>query len=279
MLSISTVQEALTYLSMETGRYWSESELFDIVSTLNLRLCASLPTGATSAIWHYTEDFGLVEKFRCHEPLLALLYPHDVARVWLSGECLARHVEDNRIADGELNLLSSPIPITRADIRIRLDILNKILSAWRDAQAGKNQHRVPAFARPRRQLAHVAKQAEPASQPAPANETPPAATPDALPASPTDNTLSELFDPVTIASLEKMFPANGQWSQWAERAARNGLKESREDRALFNPYRAALWFLQQGESGWNLARCNRVLANNLPARSRHEGSMLTGDLN
>ncbi len=124
----------------------------------------------------------------------------------------------------------------------------------------------------------------PASQTAPASES---VTPDAvltsppavaLPVASVDKTLSKLFDPVPIASLEKMFPADGKWKQWAERAARNGLKEVREGRASFNPYRAALWFLKQGETGWDLSRCHRKLAENLPARSRHEASMLTNDL-
>lgn len=92
----------------------------------------------------------------------------------------------------------------------------------------------------------------------------------------TPNALADLFDPVKPAVLERMFPARGKWSEWAERAARNGLKDARDGRAAFNPYRAALWFLQQGEAGWDLARCHRVLVNNLPARSRGEEYRLTG---
>lgn len=88
--------------------------------------------------------------------------------------------------------------------------------------------------------------------------------------------LARLFDPVTSAALEKMFPAAGKWTKWVERAARNGLKDSREGRGAFNPYLAALWFLGQGESGWDLARCHRVLASNLPARSRRDEYKLTG---
>ena len=88
--------------------------------------------------------------------------------------------------------------------------------------------------------------------------------------------LATLFDPVTPAALERMFPAGGKWAEWTERAGRNGLKDAREGRAVFNPYRAALWFLQRGEQGWDLARCHHVLAKNLPARSRGEDYKLTG---
>ncbi|NOU12705.1 MAG: hypothetical protein HOO92_01880, partial [Methylococcaceae bacterium] len=58
----------------------------------------------------------------------------------------------------------------------------------------------------------------------------------------------------------------------------NGLIKAREQRGLFNPYLAALWFLQRGVDDWDLARCNRVLAKNLPERSKDEAYKLTGDL-
>lgn len=90
-----------------------------------------------------------------------------------------------------------------------------------------------------------------------------------------DNTsLSELFNAVPVDALEKMFPANGKWKKWCERAARNGLSEARVGRAKFNPYKAAIWFMQYGNEGWDLARCHRVLKNNLPARSKYKADLL-----
>lgn len=91
-----------------------------------------------------------------------------------------------------------------------------------------------------------------------------------------DDTLSELFNPVTVAELETMFPAAGQWKLWAEKASANGLKNARVKRAAFNPYKAAMWFLSRGEAGWDLARCRRTLVKNLPARSCDEAHRLTG---
>lgn len=91
-----------------------------------------------------------------------------------------------------------------------------------------------------------------------------------------DRWLAGLFDPVTPAVLERIFSTGGKWTKWSERAARNGLHEARQGRGMFNPYLAAIWFLRQGESGWDLARCYRTLANNLPARSRSEVHRLTG---
>lgn len=90
-----------------------------------------------------------------------------------------------------------------------------------------------------------------------------------------DELLSELFEPVTVESLEKMFPC-GKWKNWAGKAKKNGLINSRVVRAKFNPYKAAIWFLTKGENGWDLARCYRVLSNSLPARSMDKKHLLTG---
>jgi len=94
-----------------------------------------------------------------------------------------------------------------------------------------------------------------------------------------DTTLALLFDPVPVAALEKMFPADGKWKSWAERAASNGLKDAAKDgRAKFNPYKAAIWFADKGMVGWDLAKCYRVLKNNLPARSLDNADLLTGGI-
>lgn len=93
-----------------------------------------------------------------------------------------------------------------------------------------------------------------------------------------DETLAALFDPVPVEALEKMFPAGGQWKGWAEKASSNGLVEARPERAKFNPYKAGVWFVNKGVDGWDLNRCHRVLANNLPARSMDDRHQLTGDI-
>lgn len=93
-----------------------------------------------------------------------------------------------------------------------------------------------------------------------------------------DDELAALFDAVRKEQLEAMFPDGGKWVGYAERAARNGLDVAREGRGIFNPYRAALWWLERhAPAGWTWARCARVLANNLPPRSHDSRHLLTGD--
>jgi len=94
-----------------------------------------------------------------------------------------------------------------------------------------------------------------------------------------DAELAALFDPVPVAALEKMFPADGTWADWCERASRYpGLLRARVQRGRFNPYLAGMWFLNRGADGWDQARILRKLADNLPARSRDKRAMLSGDM-
>ncbi len=91
-----------------------------------------------------------------------------------------------------------------------------------------------------------------------------------------DDLFAALFDPVGTSQLEKMFPT-GKWSKWTVRAKANGLLCAKVARAKFNPYRAAMWWLKKrNPAGWDLSKCSRVLANNLPARSIDSRYLLTG---
>lgn len=106
--------------------------------------------------------------------------------------------------------------------------------------------------------------------------------PDTTPAADVESNPGEipaaLFDPVPVEALEKMFPAAGKWKGWAGKAKANGLIVARDGRAKFNPYKAAVWFVYRGLQGWDLDRCLRVLTNNLPARSKDDKHLLTGEL-
>ncbi|MBK9784723.1 MAG: hypothetical protein IPP59_11325 [Betaproteobacteria bacterium] len=109
--------------------------------------------------------------------------------------------------------------------------------------------------------------------------TPETAEPPASVAKPADNIsgLADLFDPVRPAQLEAMFPDGDKWKSYTERAKRNGLEPARIGRGLFNPYLAAAWWIRKGPAGWQWERCQRKLANNLPARSRDSKHEITGE--
>ncbi|MBI3479128.1 MAG: hypothetical protein HY016_02040 [Nitrosomonadales bacterium] len=90
--------------------------------------------------------------------------------------------------------------------------------------------------------------------------------------------LAALFDPVPVDVLEMMFPADGKWKSWTDRASRNGLINAREGTAMYNPYKAGMWFVVKGRKGMTIGHCRRKLANHLPDRSLDEKYLLTGEL-
>lgn len=92
--------------------------------------------------------------------------------------------------------------------------------------------------------------------------------------------IAGLFNPVSKEQLEAMFPDAGRWKGYAERQARNGLKQAAwVESGKFNPYLAAKWWIDtQGPAGWDWSKCVRKLASNLPSRSLGSKHLLTGDL-
>ena len=82
--------------------------------------------------------------------------------------------------------------------------------------------------------------------------------------------LAALFDPVKVSQLEAMFPSQGQWGKYVERAQRNGLVIAMAGRGVFNPVLAAEWWVSKSgpsPSDWDWERCLKFLKRNLPARS------------
>lgn len=121
--------------------------------------------------------------------------------------------------------------------------------------------------------------AEDANQDAPVQETAPNEHAGAPSAQDKEAEIAALFDPTGVPALEVMFPDGGKWKDYAERAATNGLKAAAKvGRGKFNPYLAARWWLdRKAPNTWDLGKCLRKLANNLPPRSCDSKHMLIGD--
>lgn len=150
MLSISTVEEALEFLTHATGRRWTQSELFDISANLQLRFRAIVPLDVLAQRWEFLLGTGLV-KAPFSMPsysMLAMVYPTDIAKVWQLGRAIVSRAEHSSAEDGVMNILTSPITVTAAEIRIREAELARIWEAWKDSQSGKNWWSVPRWARP-----------------------------------------------------------------------------------------------------------------------------------
>ena len=90
-----------------------------------------------------------------------------------------------------------------------------------------------------------------------------------------DSKIAELFDSVSPEQLEKMFPSEGQWQEWARRAKERGLDVARREKAKYNPYIAAKWWINsQPQDDWDWGRVARVLVKNFPPRSIGSGYLL-----
>jgi len=90
-----------------------------------------------------------------------------------------------------------------------------------------------------------------------------------------ESKIAALFDSVSPAQLEKMFPSEGHWLDWAKRAKAQGLDAARREKAKYNPYLAAKWwFNKQPQDGWDWGKVARVLVKNFPPRSIGSGYLL-----
>ncbi|MDO8811477.1 MAG: hypothetical protein Q7J38_05540 [Gallionella sp.] len=138
MLTISTIPEALAELSKHTGRAWTDSELFDVATTRDIKLHAAPPITAQTTIQEFVIGEGLKEKFRSSpgHAMLAVLFPWQVQQLWIGGETATSHPNEYKV-EGEYHFFTEPVKVTREQVRISAQSLGKILNAWNNAQAGR----------------------------------------------------------------------------------------------------------------------------------------------
>ena len=139
MLTISTIPEALAELEKSTRRAWTESELFDLAVKCDIELHAAPPITARTTIQKFVIGEGLVEKFRSGpgHALLAVLFPWQVAQLWVSGETKTSHPSKHDEMEGEYQLFTEPVRIIREQVRIKAATLQKMFAVWSQAQAGR----------------------------------------------------------------------------------------------------------------------------------------------
>ena len=139
MLSISTLPEALAELEKQTGRVWTDSELFDLVTKYAIELHAAPPITARTTHQKFVISVGMVETFRSPpgHTLFAVLFPWQVGQLWLSGETLVTHTDRYNETEGEVKWFTEPVRVTRDQVRIKAATLQKMLAVWNQAQAGR----------------------------------------------------------------------------------------------------------------------------------------------
>ena len=138
MLSISTIPESLVELEKQTGRAWTESELFDVATQRGVSLHAAVPIDAYVTIQKWVDGEGLVQKYLgTGHAALAVLFPWQVGQLWLIGKTVTSHPRNHDEVEGEFKLFIEPVSVIREQVRITQDSLKQIISVWVTAQAGR----------------------------------------------------------------------------------------------------------------------------------------------
>ena len=148
MLTISTIPEALVELDKSTGRVWTDSELFDLATSHGIQLHAAPPITAAYTITEFVIGSGMVEKFSSPpgHAALAVLFPFQIGQLWIGGETQTSQVHRQHCNEGEYSFFNEPVRVTREQVRIKAETLQKILALWKRAQAGEEpRHRGPEW--------------------------------------------------------------------------------------------------------------------------------------
>ena len=138
MLRYSKLEEALAYLTEQTERTWTESELFELATHLELDLTAVAPASARTVILTLKPGEGLVEEWRSPlgHALFAVLFPFQVMQLWMRGETTTRHPLDHDKLHFKPKMFVEEVHVTPAEVRISLKALQSMLSAWRHSKTG-----------------------------------------------------------------------------------------------------------------------------------------------
>lgn len=141
MLRYSKIGEALAFLSDETGRIWTESELFELATYLELDLTAVAPASARTVILTLKPGEGLVEEWRSSpgHALFAVLFPFQVMQIWMRGETTTMHPLDHKALHFKPKMFVEPVHVTLEDVRISSAVLQRMLSAWKDGLSGEDE--------------------------------------------------------------------------------------------------------------------------------------------
>lgn len=129
MLSISTLQEAMAFLSERTGRPWTESEILDTAVGFRINLRAVIPARVWTKIQRF-EVGGLVTASETFpgDTILAKLVPKHIRELWLRGETTTDCPGEYCDIDGPHVILSEPVRVTLAEVRIDAEGLREILA-------------------------------------------------------------------------------------------------------------------------------------------------------
>jgi len=138
MLSQFKLPEALAWLEEQTGRQWTDSELFQVCVNRGVPLHAAPPLDARCIVVEMNPDdpAGVRVAMRLGWRK-AILHPWQVGQLWQAGETEPAPVngEFNEPGPGRWSVFDPPVRVTRDHLAIRRDTLARIVEAWRRYEA------------------------------------------------------------------------------------------------------------------------------------------------
>lgn len=129
MLTFSNLSEALVELKSQTGKDWTDSELFDCAVTNGLELHATPPIDAriTASEWVLGRGHVSATRDRWH---LAVLNPAQVGQLWMAGETTT----DVPLIPDKPDVLwcqfSEPVRVTRTEVRIQDRTIRRVVELY-----------------------------------------------------------------------------------------------------------------------------------------------------
>jgi hypothetical protein len=129
VLTISTIDEALGWLSTATGRAWTQAEFFDLATSQHVDLHAVAPDSSEVALQEFVIDDGLKEKFRlpAGHSLFALLKPFQVGEIWQRGETKTSFPSDYEQGDSQWKFFTAPVTVTANMVRVKAEALKNFI--------------------------------------------------------------------------------------------------------------------------------------------------------
>lgn len=128
MLAIYTLAEALTELTKQTGRAWSESEFYDAVLRLGINLHAAPPRTATVTLWEFVLGEGMVARHRGLPWEIGIVYPASIAELWQTGEAETIYADGGRgPSEHQYRWFADPVLVRSDNVRIKREPLSKLI--------------------------------------------------------------------------------------------------------------------------------------------------------
>lgn len=148
--SIVNVQEAVKFLTQNTGAAWTEAQILAIAAQCHVTLCAVVPPWVRMYINRFfdVESLGPAPYVKPGCSILATVSREMVESLWVTGKAEAGWVSTDSFSGAKNLYFTVPVPLTLIDIRLTRAQLLRILNEWEALRRVLASPASPSAARP-----------------------------------------------------------------------------------------------------------------------------------